>query len=62
MTQLFELSQFVSFTSENSHISLILGDLNTQEYESGFKVLLCNSNLLDAFREKQVTLTVLGNY
>ncbi len=54
MTQLFELSQFIQNTSHSADLVLLMGDLNTEESEDGFKLLVHNAGLIDAFREKNV--------
>lgn len=54
MTQLFELAQFIQKTSYMADATLLMGDLNTEEFEDGFKMLLNHSELLDAFKETTV--------
>lgn len=51
MTQLFELAQFIQKTSHMADATLLMGDLNTEEFEDGFKMLLNHSELSDAFKE-----------
>ena len=53
LAQLYELGQFITQTCESAHMSLLLGDLNTCDYETGYKMLRHHSSMLDAFREKQ---------
>jgi len=55
MTQLFELSQFIHNTSSGADMTLLMGDLNTDEFESGYKLLLHHARLSDAFTEKTKT-------
>jgi hypothetical protein len=52
--QLFELAQFVKFTSDSAHMSILMGDLNTSDYEIGYKILTDGSKMIDAFKEKMV--------
>lgn len=51
-SQLFELSQFIAQTSCSADMTLLLGDLNTCDFEKGYKLLRHHTNLLDAFKEK----------
>ena len=55
LTQLFELMQFVKHTSRTASITMLLGDLNTYDYEVGFKMLQSHTNLTDAYLEANVT-------
>jgi hypothetical protein len=36
-------------------MTLLLGDLNTCDYELGYRLLRQHTELLDAFREKEVS-------
>jgi hypothetical protein len=54
VSQLYELGQFIRQTSDSADMSILLGDLNTCDYENGYKLLRCHSHLLDAFKERQV--------
>ena len=54
MTQLFELSQFIQKTSHTADLSLLMGDLNTEDCEYGYKLLIQHANLKDAFKEKNI--------
>ena len=40
-------------TCKGADLVLLLGDLNTREFEKGYKLLRCHSLLLDAYRERQ---------
>ena len=51
MSQAFELSQFISITSESADFALLMGDLNLMPDELGFKILRDNAFLLDTFTE-----------
>jgi hypothetical protein len=53
MSQAFELSQFISITSESADFALLMGDLNLMPDELGFKILRDNAFLLDTFTEAQ---------
>lgn len=55
MTQLFELSQFIQETSSAADMTLLMGDLNTEEFENGYKLLVQHASLSDAFIEKSVS-------
>ena len=57
MTQLFELAQFIQKTSHMADATLLMGDLNTEEFEDGFKMLLNHSELSDAFKETTVSFS-----
>jgi sphingomyelin phosphodiesterase 2 len=52
-SQLFELGQYINMTSNSADLIIVAGDLNTREFEHGYKLLRSQSNLLDAFRERQ---------
>lgn len=56
MTQLYEMSQFIQITSHMSDISMLLGDLNTEEFEGGYKMLLKHADLKDAFKQSGQSL------
>ena len=47
--------QFVKHTSRTASITMLLGDLNTYDYEVGFKMLQSHTNLTDAYLEANVT-------
>lgn len=55
MTQLFELSQFIHKTSHTADFAVLMGDLNTEDFEDGFKLLMQHANLQDAFKSKTKT-------
>lgn len=54
LCQLYELMQFVKHTSRTACATLLLGDLNTYDYEVGFKMLTSHTNLIDAYIEANV--------
>ena len=54
ISQAFELSQFISITSEAADFVLLMGDLNLMPFELGFKILRDNAFLLDSCTEVQV--------
>jgi hypothetical protein len=54
MTQLFELGQFIQKTSHAADLVLLMGDLNTEESEDGFKMLVQHAGLVDAFKATNV--------
>ena len=56
MVQLYEMGQFIQKNSHAADISFLLGDLNTNEFEHGFGMLMHQTNLLDAFKEKMVLI------
>ena len=51
LVQLIETAQFVSYTSHAADLAILLGDLNTEEREVGYRVLRARAELLDAFKE-----------
>jgi len=54
--QLYELGQYINMTSKGVDFTLVMGDLNTREFEKGYKLLRAHSNLLDAYKERPSTL------
>ena len=55
ISQAFELSQFVESTSSSCDITLLMGDLNLEPHELGFKILRDKPGLFDAFIEAEVS-------
>ena len=51
-SQLFELGQYINMTSKGADMTLVLGDLNTRDFEKGYKLLRTHSQLLDAYKER----------
>jgi hypothetical protein len=39
-------------TNRGADFTLVMGDLNTRDFEKGYKLLRSHSNLLDAYRER----------
>ena len=39
-------------TNRGADFTLVMGDLNTRDFEKGYKLLRAHSNLLDAYRER----------
>lgn len=47
--QAYELSNFVRFTSESADISLVMGDLNLEPCDLGYKMVCVNGELTDVW-------------
>ena len=52
MSQAFNLSQFINFTSAQADLTLLCGDLNLEPVDLGYKLIMTNSNLRDSWLEK----------
>jgi len=39
-------------TNRGADFTLVMGDLNTREFEKGYKLLRAHSHLLDAYKER----------
>lgn len=51
ISQAYEISQFVAHTSSSADLVLLMGDLNLEPHELGFKIIKENLALFDAFKE-----------
>uniref|UniRef100_A0A914XM65 sphingomyelin phosphodiesterase n=1 Tax=Plectus sambesii TaxID=2011161 RepID=A0A914XM65_9BILA len=49
LCQAFELSQFVKHTAKGAHLSLVTGDFNMEPSDLGYRVILCNAKVKDAW-------------
>lgn len=52
ISQLFELGKFIQQTANSSDLCLLLGDLNTCDNETGYKMLTTHASLLDAYLQR----------
>jgi sphingomyelin phosphodiesterase 2 len=49
LVQAYELSQFVRHTSVSADLSILMGDLNLEPVDLGYRLVLANAALSDAW-------------
>ena len=52
ISQAFEMSQFIRLTSTESDVVVAAGDFNLESSDVGYKLLLTNTPLYDAWENK----------
>lgn len=58
LTQAYELSQFIRYTSEPCDAVIVGGDFNVTPDELGYKIIKCNANLEDSWLSQVCNKTI----